>query len=72
MRTQRYTAAAQRAGFRSLKDNETVRRGDLIEDIQHGDIAPVKRGKFYAMVQGFKAGSVRQMPNVNDILRKGQ
>lgn len=65
-----HIASAYRAGYRSLRNDEVVQRGDLIEDIQGGDVAPVQRGNFYAMVRGFKAGSVREMPNVNDILRK--
>lgn len=65
-----HTPGQHWTGFRTVRDNEPLQAGDVIEDILHGDYAPVTKGSFYGDLVGFHAGAVRKLPMVNNVLRK--
>lgn len=55
--------------LRSLRDDEIVCPGDVIEDIEGGDRVAVKEGGFYDGVIGYKVKQVKELDRVFDVLR---
>lgn len=55
--------------FRRLKSREPIKRGDIIEDVQTGKYEFVTANGFYAFAEGLPAESLKQLPQVNEVLR---
>lgn len=64
--------ATRAGGMRRLHDYEVIRSGDVVEDVQAGDRAQVRRGGFYEAVIGYSVGEAKKLPAVHDILRPVQ
>ncbi len=54
--------------YRSLRDHEVVKRGDIVEDFISGRQERVATG-YYDFIAGHKASEARELPGVNDVLR---
>lgn len=54
--------------YRSLKDHEVVRRGDIVEDITTGKQERVAEG-YYNFLTGHRASEARELPGVFDVRR---
>ena len=54
---------------RQLRSREPVKRGDIIEDVQTGKYEFVTANGFYAFAEGLPAESLKQLPQVNEVLR---
>lgn len=68
----RSTRPAGALRMRRLHDYEVIRSGDVVEDVQAGDRAQVRRGGFYEAVIGYSVGEAKKLPAVHDILRPVQ
>jgi hypothetical protein len=56
--------------FRSLKDDEKILPGDIIEDLSTGKRTKVNLHTFYGFLRGQKPSQARQLPDINDVLRQ--
>jgi hypothetical protein len=55
--------------FRYLHSYETIREGDIVEDLQAGDRARVAHDSFYGFLLGRSVDQAKQLPAVVDVLR---
>lgn len=54
----------------SLNPADTIRNGDIVEDILTGERVPVSKETFYGILRGVTVGQAKEMPSVFDIRRK--
>lgn len=55
---------------RPLDRHEQLRYGDIIEDIVAGDRSRAEKGSFYGSLVGLTAAQVKQLPQVNEVIRE--
>lgn len=55
---------------RRLESHEVVSYGDIVEDVQAGDNSRVEKGSFYGSLVGLTAAQVKQLPQVNEVIRE--
>lgn len=58
------------SSWTSLRDDDTIRDSDVIEDIPTGKREVVGKSSFYGFLRGQYAGQARQIPEVYDVIRR--
>lgn len=55
--------------FRPMEDNEVVKAGDFVEDIDSGDAVRVCRNTHYDFAEGMTVAKLKELPRVFGVVR---